>query len=107
MAICAQTMGFTSCAEGLSLSTRHSHCLGQLLTGTHTCVAKVATVKHQGLGVTLVLLTAKHMMCPQKAPEQEQVNTKAGGERQFLLLYLKKRKQQAVWVSRFDLKSGW
>ena len=49
-AVFAQTMGFTSSAEGLSLSADCSSCLDQLLTGTHTCVAKVATVKHQGLG---------------------------------------------------------
>lgn len=81
-AICAQTMGFTSSAEGLSLSAKCSSCLDQLLTGTHMCVAKVATVKHQGLGLslTLVLLTVKHMTYPQKASEHAEVNTKAGGE---------------------------
>lgn len=73
-------MGFTSCAEGLSLSAKCSHCLDQLLTGTHTGVAKLAAVKHQGLGLTLVLLTVKHMMCPQKAPEQAEVKTKTGGK---------------------------
>lgn len=43
-------------------------------------MAKAATVKHQGLGLTLVLLTVKHMTYPQKAPEHAEVNTKGGGE---------------------------
>lgn len=34
-AICAQTVGFTSCAEGLSLPAECSLCLGQLVMGTH------------------------------------------------------------------------
>lgn len=34
----------------------------------------------KGLGLTLVLLTVKHMMCPQKPSEQEEVNTKVGGK---------------------------
>lgn len=56
------------------------------------CAAKVAAVKHQGLGLTLVLLTVKHMMCPQKAPEQEKVNTKAGGKKAIPAIVLKRGK---------------
>lgn len=71
------------------------------------CVAEVAAVKRQGLGLTLVLLTVKDVMYPQKAPRREEVNTKAGGKRQFVLLYSKEGKQQVVWVTKFALKSGW
>lgn len=78
-ATCAQTRGFTSSAEGLTLSDECSSCLPQLLTGTQMHVGSVATVKHKGLGLslTLVPLPVKHTTYSQKASEQGKVNTKA------------------------------
>lgn len=82
----------------------------QLLTGTQMHVVRVATVKHQGLGLSLthVPLTVKHMTYPQKASEQAEVNTKVGGKKSnSCYLHIKERRQQVVWVTKFALKNGW
>lgn len=64
-------------------------------------------MKHQGLHLPLAPLAVKHTACPQKAPEQAEVNVKESQEKDNSCQCILKRRQQVVWVTKFALRRGW